>query len=211
MSTHGPGKVDRIIDEALQDLTAGAPRDGFRDRVMTRITASSEPARGRVVEIVGWRVRPAHLAVAGALAACGLLAALVVPSLVPRSAPPPAQTQTASKPPAMPPLEPATTPPAAPEASPGAGLQLQVANTPARPRPQRATVQRAADMPAAPAADEQSGAVEWVTVDPLPAPDPIVNEAIEISPVEIEPLIIPDIQVPALEAGGTARSPGPAK
>jgi hypothetical protein len=213
MSTHGPGKVDRIIDEALQDLTAGEPRDGFRDRVMTRITASSEPAPVRFVEILGWRVRPAHLAAAGALATCGFLAAFVLPSLLSRSGPSPVQTQTAVNPPAVaaPAAAPAAAPTPMPAATPHAAGQLLAANTPARPQPRRATVQRTADMPATPAADEQSGAVEWVTVDPLPAPDPIVNEAIEISPVEIEPLIIPDIQVPALEAGGTARSPGPAK
>jgi hypothetical protein len=213
MSTRGPGKVDRIIDEALQDLTAGAPREGFRERVMTRITASSEPSRVRFVEILGWRVRLAHLAAAGALATFGLLAALVVASLVPRTAPPPAQTQTAINPPAVaaPAAAPTAAPPLMPTATRHAADQLLVANTLARPQPRRATVQRAADVPATPAVDEQSGAVEWVTVDPLPAPDPIVNETIEISPVEIDPLIISEIQVPALEADGTARSPGPAK
>jgi hypothetical protein len=199
-----PGKIDRLMDEALQDLTAGVPRDGFRERVMTRIRASSEPSRVRFVEILGWRVRPAHLVAAGALAACALLAALVLPSLLSTSTPSSVQTRTAANPPAA-----APTP--MPTATPHAPDQLQVANTPAQPQPRRATVQRAADMPATPAADEKSGTLEWVTVDPLPAPDPIVNEAIDISPVEIEPLIIPEIQVPALEAGGAARSPGPAK
>ncbi|MBP1604418.1 MAG: hypothetical protein H6Q09_1590, partial [Acidobacteria bacterium] len=55
----GPSGLDRLIDETLRDLTAGAPRDGFRGRVMARITASPEPARVRRIEILGWRVRPA--------------------------------------------------------------------------------------------------------------------------------------------------------
>jgi hypothetical protein len=210
-----PGKIDRLMDEALQDLTAGVPRDGFRERVMTRIRASSEPSRVRFVEILGWRVRPAHLVAAGALAACALLAALVLPSLLSTSTPSSVQTRTAANPPAAAPsiaaAAPAAAPTPMPTATPHAADQLQVANTPAQPQPRRATVQRAADMPATPAADEKSGTLEWVTVDPLPAPDPIVNEAIDISPVEIEPLTIPEIQVPALEAGGAARSPGPAK
>jgi hypothetical protein len=200
-----PGKQDRLIDEALQDLTAGAPRDGFRRRVMARITASPEPMRVRFIEILGWRVRPAHLAAAGALAMCVLVAALVVPSLLRRGGPSPAQTQTAGNPPVVSPQVTAAA------SAPGAIVRLQAVNVPSPSRPRRATVPRAAGTAETPAADDASSAVQWVTVDPLPNPDPIVHRAIEIRPVEIEPLVIPEIQVPSLEAIGTVRSPGPSK
>ena len=203
----GPSGLDRLIDETLRDLTAGAPRDGFRGRVMARITASPEPARVRRIEILGWRVRPAHLAAAGALAACVLVAAIALPLLLRSGGPSPARTATAGSPPAVAPQVQA----AAPAPGSGAAVQLQTADAPAQSRPRRATVQRAADTIETPAADEESDALQWVTVEPLPDPDPIVHSAIEITPVEIQPLVIPEIQVPSLEAGGIVRSPGPAK
>jgi len=39
------GNLDALIDEALDDLTAGAPREGFRGRVMARITSTPEPTQ----------------------------------------------------------------------------------------------------------------------------------------------------------------------
>jgi hypothetical protein len=201
-----PEELDRLIDETLQELTAGAPRDGFRGRVMARITASPEPARVRRIEILGSRVQPIRLAAAAGVA-CVLVAAIALPLLLRGGGPSPARLETASSSPAVAPQVQA----AGPAPASGAAVQLPTADAPAQARPRHATVQRAADTIEAPAAGEESEAPQWVTVEPLPDPDPIVHSAIEITPVEIQPLVIPEIQVPSLEAGGIVRSPGPAK
>jgi hypothetical protein len=201
-----PEELDRLIDETLQALTAGVPREGFRGRVMARITASPEPARVRRIEILGWRVQPASLAAAAGVA-CVLVAAIVLPLLLRSGGPSPARNETARSSPAVAPQVQA----AAQAPASGAAVHVQTADAPAQSRPRRATVQRAAGTIGTPAADEESEAPQWVTVEPLPDPDPIVHSAIEITPVEIQPLVIPEIQVPSLEAGGAVRSPGPAK
>jgi hypothetical protein len=191
-----PEKLDRLIDEALQDLTAGAPRDGFRGRVMARIAATPDVSPVRVIEILGWRARPFQLAAAGAVAALGLIAILVAPSMLQRGGPKPGETTIAANPPAAAPQ----VPKAAPVPRPGAVVQLQAAATPSPLRTRRAAVQRAADTTQARAADEETGTITRVHVSPLPEPDPIANKAIDIKSVQIEELTIPEIQVRPLDA-----------
>jgi hypothetical protein len=196
-----PEKLDRLIDEALRDLTTGAPHEGFRGRVMARIAATPEVSPVRFIVILGWRARPFQLAAAGAAAALGLIAILVAPSMLLRGGPKPGETTTAANPPAAAPQ----VPKAAPAPRPGAVVQLQEAARPSPLRTRRTVVQRAADTTQARAADEEPGPITRVHVNPLPDPDPIANKAIEIKSVQIEELTIPEIQVRPLDADRAKR------
>ena len=193
-----PERLERLIDEALRNLTAGAPRDGFRGRVMARIAATPEVSPVRFIEILGWRARPFQLAAAGAVAALGLIAILVAPSILQPGGPKPGGTTTAANPPAA-------APKAATAPRPGAVVQLQAAARPAPLMTRRAGVQRAADTTQARAADEETGTITRVHVSPLPDPDPIANKAIDIKSVQIEELTIPEIQVRPLDADRAKR------
>jgi hypothetical protein len=195
MGDAGP-RIDALIDEALRDLTAGTPRDGLRGRVLARIAATSEPQRRGDVVVLGWRVQRFQLATAGALAALGLAALFLLPSLVHRGGLNPAETTTAAHAPSSPAAEPASQ-----GLHSDAERQTQVARVAVREQPRRSAIQRSADTLQARAADEEPSAITRVKVAPLPDPDPIVNRAIEIKPVEIEELAIPEIQVRPLDAG----------
>jgi hypothetical protein len=203
MNSSDPGKVDRIIDEVLGDLAAGEPREGFRSRVMARIAAAPEPAPLRFIEVFGWRVRPFQLAAAGALAAAGLVAALVIPALVRPGGPAPVDATTAARPAVPAPQAAVERPGQAGGASP-----VQAASLGTQPQPGQSAARRAAQTSAAQAADEDAGAIWWLRAEPLPGPDPIVNTAVEIRPVEIEQLVIPEIEVRPLDAGGKVRDIG---
>lgn len=192
--------IDALIDETLQDLTAGAPREGFRGRVLARIVAPPEPASIPGFEIFGWRVRAIQFATVGTLAAVALVALFVVPSLLHRGGSKPAETTVAT-------LE--RTPPAIrqePKVVPSAAAQEPgAASQPAQPRPRRPAIERAADSLQARAADEEPSTIARVKVNPLPDPDPIVNKAIDIKPVQIEELTIPEIQVRPLDGDRAKR------
>jgi hypothetical protein len=200
------GNLDALIDEALRDLTAGAPREGFRARVTARMGTTLEPAPIPSFEILGWRVRSLQLATVGVAAALALLAAFVIPTLFRQAGPKPAETATAAHQPAV------TSQPAAVPARPAAPVRhVQAASSPAYVQPHRAAVQQVASESHTRVAAEDTGTFPSVTVDPLSDPRPIVNHAIEIKPVEIQPLVIPEIQVPSLEPAGTGKATGPGK
>jgi len=195
----GP-RLDALIDETLQDLTTGVPREGFRGRVMARITATPEPSQVRFIEILGWRVRPFHLATASAVGALILVAFLVVPSLLERRGAKPDVQQAASKP-----VQSQLARDDAPK-EPAGGASVQSASvSSSQPSQNRVPVRQAADVLQARVREDEAGAIPWLRVDPLPDPDPIVNNAIEIKPVEIQQLDIPEIQVRPLDTGRPLR------
>lgn len=201
MSSREPRPLDGLIDEALESLTSGRPRTGFRGRVLARLAESPRPAS---VGRAGWRLRPFQLAAAGVVLACGLAAALIVPVLFPADGPVPTESETAASPSAVAP-QPAVA--ASREAKVPGEMQAAELTPPPQAR-RRPAVRRAVDAVQALSVGDDSGTVAWASIDPLPDPTPVVNSAIEISPVEIQPLVIPEIQVPSLEAGGIPNRTG---
>ena len=192
--------LDALIDEALQDLTAGEPREGLRGRVLARIAATPESPRPGVVNVFGWRVRPVQWVTAGALAALGLVALLLVPSLVPRGGSTAPETTSADHRPTSPAPQPAF------EAqAPAIAPQVQAASVAMHTQSRPPALQSEVDTAQAQAADEEPSAIPPLRVKPLPDPDPIVNQAIHIAPVQIQELAIPEIQVRPLDAGRAKR------
>ena len=196
---HGP--LDRVIDDALESLTSGRPRIGFRGRVMARVTETSALASIRHAPVPAWRLRPFQLVAASVVLACGLAAAIIVPALFPPGVPPRAGTATATS------AAPAAAQPgmaAAREANVTAQAQAALVTRP--PRINRRAPSRGVDAADAHLAAVGADMAGWVRLDPLPDPAPIVTTLIEIEPIEIEPLGIPHIQLDPIDASGVRQN-----
>ncbi len=189
--------LDGLIDEALECLTSGRPRTGFRGRVLARIGEERRQASVARITFLGWRVRPFQLAAASIILACGLAAALIVPALLPAGGPVPAESETAASPSAVAP-QPAGA--ASREANVPGELQAAELTPPPQARRRPAVRRESGTVQADPVASE-ADMIPWVRVDPLPDPNPIVVSPIELAPIAIEPLVIQEIQVEPLDAG----------
>ncbi|MBE3132966.1 MAG: hypothetical protein IMZ55_05805 [Acidobacteria bacterium] len=192
-------RLDNIIDEALRDLTAGGPRDGFRGRVMARIAATPEPSPVRIIELFGRRVRPWQAVTVGAAVAVLAAVALVTPGLWPARELAPASKGRGAH---------GAAPTAAGGSLSGTGLQTpQVVTQVANEGSQTSAVIIARRRPDATAAvevgdtRETSSPIRPVIIAPLAAPDEITIAPIDVKPLAIADITIQDIQITPIEGG----------
>lgn len=163
--------LDRLIDAVGQEMTSAEPTVDLRARVMTQL----ERRRDR-----RW------LWITGGLAAAGAVVLLVFASLQDQPAPKiPTRTAQSDL------MEPRAFRPGDVPAAEAAGLHLN-ASTPrtARRKPQVARV-----------ASPEELAWQARAIPALEPPNPIVLEEIQPEPLEIRPLVMPALDVPAIGEG----------
>jgi len=205
-------RLDRIVDEALQDLTAGEPREGFRGRVMARIAAPPEPSPVRIIDIFGWRVRPLQLATAGAALAVLVVAVVLAPGLwPPRDLPSSpggriARGEAAGGPGSA--LG-TRTGAAEPGAAPVRAMQAAelVGSTGGQAQSARLARRRSGnELPAdAGGSAESASPIPPVVIAALVPPEDISIVPIEVQPVAIRDITIQEIQIPPIEGGKVKR------
>jgi hypothetical protein len=196
--TKDADRLDSIIDEALQDLTAGAPRDGFRGRVLARITETPKPAPVRIIELFGWRVRPWQAAAAGAATLVLAAAVLVAPGLWQAR-----ENALASKGRVAQGGTPTAVGGGLGPASPQVPQVVTQVASEDRQQPAARFARRpgAAVSAAAGSTGETPSRIPPVFIAPLAAPDEITIKPIDVTPLSIPDITIQEIQIPPIEGG----------
>jgi hypothetical protein len=215
MSEHS-SKLDGVIDDALRELTGGAPADGLRRRVLDQIAAETGPGRRRRLGVVNWLAHPFRLATVVVLAVIALTSALSVSRFVQPKPTAAVDAGRISHPGAPAEGTAAVSRPLAPSeiAASLANTRVPIARpatmvTATRP-PLRgpASIPRAATAPPPTTADEGTIQDTVAGIVPLPDPNPIASRPIEIAPLVIQPVANREIHIPSIETGGPQKGPG---